>query len=72
MSALRWRRSFVWIDTRRAHQDGTVDQIVEEALAFPFGQPLEGFHRQLDAWMAYDSLDRLPAIRIPTLAVAGG
>ena len=30
MSAtLRWRRSFVWIDTRRAHQDGTVDQIVE-------------------------------------------
>jgi pimeloyl-ACP methyl ester carboxylesterase len=63
---------FVWIYTRRAHQDGLVDQIVEDALAFPFGQTLEGFHRQLDSWMAYDSLERVSAIRVPTLVVAGG
>jgi hypothetical protein len=26
---------FVWVYTPRAHDDGTVDQIIQEALAFP-------------------------------------
>ena len=62
---------FLWIYTRRAHQDGTVDQIIEETLAFPHPQPTEAFQRQLTAWMAHDTMDRLREITAPTLVVAG-
>ena len=62
---------FLWIYTPRAHEDGTVDQIIEEALAFPHPQSPEAFQRQLDAWVAHDTLDRLPEIAVPTLVVAG-
>jgi pimeloyl-ACP methyl ester carboxylesterase len=63
---------FLWIYTPRAHADGTVDQIIEEALAFPHPQPPEAFRRQLDAFMTHDTLDRLHQIEVPTLVVAGG
>jgi len=62
---------FVWIYTPRAHEDGTVAQIIDEALAFPHPQSPEGFRRQLDAWMAHDTYGRLGAITAPTLVVAG-
>jgi pimeloyl-ACP methyl ester carboxylesterase len=62
---------FLWIYTPRAHADGTVDQIIEEALAFPHPQPPEAFRRQLDAFMTHDTLDRLHQIEVPTLVVAG-
>jgi pimeloyl-ACP methyl ester carboxylesterase len=62
---------FLWIYTRRAHEDGTVDQIIEEALAFPHPQSPEAFQRQLAAWMAHDTMDRLSEITAPTLVVAG-
>jgi pimeloyl-ACP methyl ester carboxylesterase len=62
---------FLWIYTRRAHEDGTVDQIIEEALAFPHPQPPEAFQRQLAVWMAHDTMDRLSEITAPTLVVAG-
>lgn len=62
---------FLWIYTPRAHEDGTVDQIIEEALAFPHPQSPEAFRRQLEAWMPHDTLDRLDEITVPTLVVAG-
>jgi pimeloyl-ACP methyl ester carboxylesterase len=62
---------FVWIYTARAHADGTVDEIIEEALAFPHPQPAEGFRRQLQTWQRHDTLDRLEAISAPTLVIAG-
>jgi pimeloyl-ACP methyl ester carboxylesterase len=62
---------FLWIYTPRAHEDGTVDQIIEEALAFPHPQPPEAFQRQLAVWMAHDTMDRLSEITAPTLVVAG-
>jgi pimeloyl-ACP methyl ester carboxylesterase len=62
---------FLWIYTPRAHDDGMVDQIIEEALAFPHPQSPEGFRRQLEAWIPHDTLDRLPEIAVPTLVVAG-
>ena len=62
---------YLWIYTRRAHEDGTVDQIIEEALAFPHPQPPEAFQRQLAVWMAHDTMDRLSEITAPTLVVAG-
>jgi pimeloyl-ACP methyl ester carboxylesterase len=62
---------FLWIYTPRAHESGMVDQIIEEALAFPHPQSPEGFGRQLDAWAPHDTLDRLGQITVPTLVVAG-
>jgi pimeloyl-ACP methyl ester carboxylesterase len=62
---------FVYIYTARAHEDGTVAAIIDEALAFEFAQEPEGFRRQLETWSHHDTFDRLPAIRVPTLVVAG-
>jgi pimeloyl-ACP methyl ester carboxylesterase len=62
---------FVWIYTRRAHEDGTVAQIIDDALAFQHAQSAEGFRRQLDAWRVHDTLDELHRIAVPTLVVAG-
>ena len=48
-----------------------MDQIIEEALTFPHPQSPEAFRRQLEAWLAHDTLDRLHQINVPTLVVAG-
>jgi pimeloyl-ACP methyl ester carboxylesterase len=62
---------FLWIYTPRAHVDGTVEQIIEEALAFPHKQSTEAFQRQLDPFMTHETLDRLSEIAAPTLVLAG-
>lgn len=63
---------FVWIYTPRAHNDGTVAQIIDEALAYPYPQPPEAFKAQLAAFCAHDTTGRLGGIAVPTLVVAGG
>jgi pimeloyl-ACP methyl ester carboxylesterase len=63
---------FLWIYTARAHEDGTVAAIVEEALQFPHPQSPEAFRRQLAAWACHDTFDQLPGLDVPTLVVAGG
>jgi len=62
---------FTWIYTPRAFEEGLVDAIIDEALAFPFPQSPEGFRRQLEAWVVHDTYDRLPEIAVPTLVIAG-
>lgn len=62
---------FLWIYTPRAHADGTVSRLVDEALAFPHQQSAEDFQRQLGAFQAHDAFDRLPQIGVPTLVLAG-
>ena len=62
---------FTWVYTPRAHADGTVDQIVEEALAYPHQQPVEAFQAQVDVCLAYDTSDRLAEIAAPTLVLSG-
>jgi pimeloyl-ACP methyl ester carboxylesterase len=62
----------LWIYTPRAHDDGTVAAIVEQALADPFPMADGTFHAQLDAWMSHRTGDRLRAIDVPTLVIAGG
>jgi pimeloyl-ACP methyl ester carboxylesterase len=62
---------FTWVYTPRAHADGTVDQLVEEALAFPHPQSVEAFQAQVDACLAHDTADRLSRILAPTLVLAG-
>jgi pimeloyl-ACP methyl ester carboxylesterase len=63
---------FLTIYTRRAHNDGTVDQIIEEVLAFPHKQATEDLQRFIDAFVDHDATDRLPGITAPTLVLAGG
>jgi pimeloyl-ACP methyl ester carboxylesterase len=63
---------FLWIYTARAHNDGTVGQIIEEALAFPHKQATEDLQRFLDAFLDHDTTDRLGEIAAPTLVLAGG
>jgi pimeloyl-ACP methyl ester carboxylesterase len=62
---------FTWVYTPRAHADGTVDQIVGEALAFPHQQSVEAFQAHVDACLAHDAADRLSRIAVPTLVLAG-
>ena len=62
---------FTWVYTPRAHADGTVDQIVEEAMAFAHQQPVEGFQAQVDACKSHDAADRLGEVAVPTLVLAG-
>jgi 3-oxoadipate enol-lactonase len=67
---LEWFFTFIY--TPRAHNDGTVDQIIEEVLAFPHKQPPENTQRTLDAFVDHDTSDRLAQIVAPTLVLAGG
>jgi hypothetical protein len=48
-----------------------VDQIVEEALAFPHQQSVEAFQAQVDVCLTHDTVDRLSQITAPTLVLAG-
>lgn len=63
---------FLWIYTPRAHNDGTVDQFIEEALAFTHKQATENVQRFLDAVVDRDTTERLAQIAAPTLVLAGG
>jgi 3-oxoadipate enol-lactonase len=63
---------FLDIYTARAHNDGTVDQFIEEVLAFPHKQKAEDLQRYLDPLIDHDTTDRLPEITAPTLVLAGG
>jgi pimeloyl-ACP methyl ester carboxylesterase len=62
---------FTWVYTPRAHADGSVGQVVEEALAFPHQQSVEAFQAQVDVCHAHDTADRLSLIAAPTLVLSG-
>ena len=62
---------FTWVYTPRAHADGWVREIVEEALAFPHQQAVEAFQAQVDVCLAHDTAGRLGQIAAPTLVLAG-
>ncbi len=63
---------FLDIYTARAHNDGTVEQIIDEVLAFPHKQTTEDMQRFLDAFLRHDTSERLPQVAAPTLVLAGG
>ena len=62
---------FLWIYTPRAHADGTVDQIIAEALEFPHKQSTEAMQRTIDAFIEHDTRDRLGEIDVPALVITG-
>ena len=63
---------FLDIYTARAHNEGIVDQFIEEVLAFPHKQTTEDLQHYLDAFLDHDTTNRLPEIAAPTLVLAGG
>lgn len=63
---------FLWIYTPRAHNDGTVGAIIDEALEFPYGQPPENLVDLLAAYAEGDRTERLTQISAPALVLAGG
>jgi pimeloyl-ACP methyl ester carboxylesterase len=63
---------YLWICTPRAHADGTVDKLIEEALAFPHKPSTEAIQRSIDAFLAHDTAGRLADISVPALVLAGG
>jgi pimeloyl-ACP methyl ester carboxylesterase len=62
---------FTWVYTPRAHADGSVAEIVEEALNFSHGQSVEAFQAQVDVCREHDTAARLSQITAPTLVLAG-
>lgn len=62
---------FVWIYTPRAHASGWVDQVIEETLAFAHPPSREAIQVTIDMLLAHETLDRLPAITVPALVLAG-
>ena len=59
----------VWFYTARAHDDGTVDQIIQEAIAFPHSQPPEASSvRSMPAGTTTSWTGRRH--RLPTLVIA--
>jgi 3-oxoadipate enol-lactonase len=63
---------FLDIYTARGHNEGIVDQFIEEVLAFPHKQTTEDLQHYLDALLDHDTTDRLSEIAAPTLVLAGG
>ena len=64
---------YLWIYTRRAHNDGTVAQIIDEVLAFPHKPSPEAVQRMIDAFVSHEgTAGRLQQIAVPTLVLAGG
>lgn len=63
---------FLDIYTARAHNEGLVDLVIEEVLAFPHQQATEDMQRFLDAFMEHDTSALLPRVSAPTLVLAGG
>ena len=51
---------FLDVYTARAHNDGIVDQIIEEVLAFPHKQSTEDLQRSLDAFLDHDTSAACP------------
>ncbi|MEX2196764.1 MAG: alpha/beta hydrolase [Thermoleophilaceae bacterium] len=62
---------YLWIYTRRAHEDGSVDRFVDEVLADQHPQTPEAFVAWAEASLEHDTADRLGAIDVPALVIAG-
>jgi pimeloyl-ACP methyl ester carboxylesterase len=73
MGPLAWaQNSWLWVFTHRWYRDPLhLESLVRDTATYPHPQTAEMFERQSDAAIAFDALDRLPAIRVPVLVVAG-
>jgi pimeloyl-ACP methyl ester carboxylesterase len=63
------RAGYLWLFAPATYNERPefVEMILENALANPYPMSLTGFERQCDAVQTHDALDRVAAIRCPTL-----
>jgi pimeloyl-ACP methyl ester carboxylesterase len=63
------RAGYLWLFAPATYNERPefVETILHNALANPFPMSLTGFERQCDAVQTHDALDRVAAIRCPTL-----
>jgi len=64
---LRALSLWLFAPTTYAERSGLVEAMLQTALANPYPQSLTGFLRQGEAVASHDTLERLSAIRCPTL-----
>ncbi len=66
------RSNFFWLFARETYNERPefVEAILHTALAHPHPQSLVGFVRQAEACLAHDTVERLAALRCPTLVGA--
>ncbi|HEY5845598.1 MAG TPA: alpha/beta fold hydrolase [Microlunatus sp.] len=62
---------YTWIYTARAHEDGTVNQIIDDVMEFPYPTSMETMQQTMDAYLAHEDIDRLNEIDVPTLVLTG-
>jgi pimeloyl-ACP methyl ester carboxylesterase len=63
---------FLWIYTRRAHEDGTVEQYISETLVSPLAQSADGFFAGARACIDWHGAgSRLGGVTVPVLVVVG-
>ncbi len=62
---------YTWIYTPRAHEDGTVRALIDEALQFAHPTSMATIKRTIDVYLAHEDVDRLADIRVPTLVLTG-
>jgi pimeloyl-ACP methyl ester carboxylesterase len=62
---------YTWIYTPRAHENGFVRQLIDEALESPYPTSMEAMQRAMDAYLAHEDVDRLAEIQVPTLVLTG-
>ena len=62
---------YTWIYTPRAHEDGTVRQIIDEVMEFPYPTSMETMQQTMDVYLAHEDVDRLAEIEVPTLVLTG-
>jgi pimeloyl-ACP methyl ester carboxylesterase len=65
------RSMLLWVYTRRAHLDGSIEGWVAQALAEEHPQSTDAFVRTCEAIAAHDTADRLPQVAQPALVIAG-
>jgi len=66
-STLRALPLWLFSPTTYAERPDFIEALLQNSLANPYPQSLAGFLRQGEAVAAHDALERLPAIRCPTL-----
>jgi pimeloyl-ACP methyl ester carboxylesterase len=61
----------LWVYTRRAHADGSIERWIAQMVDAPHPQSTDAWIRSLDAIQAHDTADRLGRISAPTLVIGG-
>lgn len=65
------RSLLLWVYSRRSYRDGSIERWIGEALGAEVPQSTDAYLRTVDAILAHDTAERLEAITVPALVIAG-